>query len=400
MHENRVVDASNAADPADPAAGLAVLHVVIRVTPTNSQYNEHCLPVRKSRRITVVSLFPATVSVPSEIRLLEGDGTVWGCFRALRRALAASPYDVVHVHAAASGVLTLAVYLWCGRSRSDLVFTMHNSWSNFRPRNRLFLHAIAAFFPVVVVCGEAAAASLPRRLRLIARRLEVVPNGVDVERVDAVLAGRARPHGAASRGQRAVVSVGRLIPIKDPGVVVAAFLDIAGPQDQLVLVGGGPLAPGLAGVVRHLELPGRVRLDGVVPREQVYRTLDDAAVFVSASRGEGLPVSVLEAMACGCPVVLSDIPPHREIARLAPGTPLVAVGDVSGFGDALRQVLRLPPAERKRRGEELRQCVTEHFSVRAMNVRYGLVYREVLRRNRQRLARRVLRGAELVGSDR
>lgn len=371
----------------DPAAGLSVLHVVIRATETNSQYNEHCLPVRHTRRITVCSLFPADVPVPPEIRLVEGDGSVRGCFLALRRALAAASYDVVHVHAAASGVLTLAVYLWSGRPRRDLVFTVHNSWASFRPRNRFFLYVIAALFPVVVACGEAAAATLPRRFRLLARHLEVVPNGVDVDRVDRVLAAHhGKPQRPAAR-RREIVSVGRLIPIKDPDVVVAAFLGMSGPGERLVLVGTGPLAPGLAGVVRHLGLPGRVHLAGGVPREEVFRVLDGAAVFVSASQGEGLPVAVLEAMACRCPVVLSDIAPHREIARLVPGIPLVAVGDVAGFGAALRGVLDRPAEDRRRHGDELRDCVVEHFSVRAMNVRYGRVYDQVRRHNEQQQPR-------------
>ena len=66
---------------------LSILHVIVRAGETNSQYNEHCLPVMHERSITVCSLFPADVVAPQALRLVEGDGTTWGCFRALRRAL-------------------------------------------------------------------------------------------------------------------------------------------------------------------------------------------------------------------------------------------------------------------------------------------------------------------------
>lgn len=363
----------------DPAAGLTVLHVVDRVSATNSQYNEHCLPMRGTRRITVCSLFPADVPRPAGLRLLQGDGSLRGCLRALRAALTESSYDVVHVHAPASGVLTLLVCILTGRSRSNLAFTMHNSWDNFRPRNRLLLHVIAALYPLVVVCGHAAASSMPRRIRLLAGRLEVVPNGVDLDRVDRVLAAGVASSEAPGPSGREVVSVGRLIPIKEPDLAIAAFVRGAGQDDHLTIIGDGPLMPTLTGMLQHAELAGRVSLTGVVPRDEVYPALARASVFVSTSRGEGLPVAVLEAMACSCPVVLSDIPPHREIARLVPELPLVEVGDVDGFANALRALLDLPAAERARRGAALRRCVVEHYSVQAMNTGYGLLYRRLSR---------------------
>ena len=156
----------------DAAAGLSVLHVIVRAGPTNSQYNEHCLPVLDTRTITVCSLFPADVTPPDRLRLFEGDGSVGGCFRALRRTLAADEYDVVHVHAPASGIVTLWTYLRLRRSPRDLVFTIHNSWESFRRRNRLFLRLIMLFFPLVVVCGQAAYESL-RKLNVAVPKPEL-----------------------------------------------------------------------------------------------------------------------------------------------------------------------------------------------------------------------------------
>lgn len=360
----------------------SVLHVIVRAGATNSQYNEHCLPTRDERDITVCSLFPADVTPPISIRLVEGDGTARGSARALRRALALGPYDIVHVHAPASGVLTLWVYLTGMRRRRNLVFTVHNSWANFRRRNRAFLYLICMLFPTVVVCGKAAGNSMPRLLRRLSRRkLEVVQNGVDVDRIDQTL--EAMPVREATDGEPQVVSVNRLIPLKDPRTVLDAFVRTR-TTGTLTFIGDGPMRAGLATDVLHVGMAAQVDFTGIIERDGVYSLMADADLFVSASRGEGLPVAVLEAMACGCPVVLSDIPPHREIAALAHGVPLVPTGDAAGFARVMRRVLTLEPPERRELGRRQRQSVIEHFSVRAMNNAYGEIYMTVIERNQGR----------------
>jgi glycosyltransferase involved in cell wall biosynthesis/capsular polysaccharide biosynthesis protein len=357
----------------------SVLHVIVRAGATNSQYNEHCLPTRDERDITVCSLFPADVTPPISIRLVEGDGTARGSARALRRALALGPYDIVHVHAPASGVLTLWVYLTGLRRRRNLVFTVHNSWANFRRRNRAFLYLICMLFPTVVVCGKAAGSSMPRLLRRLSRRkLEVVQNGVDVDRIDRTL--EAMPAREPTDGEPRVVSVNRLIPLKDPRTVLDAFVRTR-TAGTLTFIGDGPMRAGLATDVLHAGRAEQVDFTGIIERDGVYSLMADADLFVSASRGEGLPVAVLEAMACGCPVVLSDIPPHREIAALAHGVPLVPTGDALGFARVMRRVLTLEPPERRELGRRQRQSVIEHFSVRAMNNAYGEIYMTVIERN-------------------
>lgn len=388
-------DRSSADLSVDLAEGMSVLHVVVKAGPTNSQYNEHCLPVTRDRRITVCSLFPATVVAPPGLVLVEGDGSVLGCARALHRALALSTYDVVHAHAAGSGLLTLALYVATLRSRRNLVFTLHTSWPNVRPRNRLIMYVVAALFPVVVACGEASAQSLPRLVRRLAGAIEVVPNGVDVDRIDRTVAGTP---GWSPRRQRGLaVSVGRLIAVKDPDTVVAGFRRGARRTDRLVMVGEGRLPDAAEDTGGRLGR-NRVELAGLLPREKVYEILRSADVFVSASRVEGMPVAVLEAMACRCPVVLSDIPAHREIAALAPSVRLVATGDVEGFAAAIRRALTLPPAEHQRVGEELRRCAVEHYGVRRMNLAYGRLYARIATQARQGARRpRVDRGAIRVG---
>ena len=165
--------------------------------------------------------------------------------------------------------------------------------------------------------------------------------------------------------------------MKNPETVLEAFLQGAGSTSRLLLVGDGHLRKSLAGRVEADGLGDRVVLTGLVPRDDVYRVLRIASLFVSASRGEGLPVAALEAMACSCPVILSDIPPHREIARGVDFIPLVPADDVEGFAAEIERFSAMTLAERSEVARRCRDHVVEHFSLHRMHSQYERLYREL-----------------------
>src|SRR6185503_9167784 len=94
-----------------PASMLRVLHVILMLGETNSQYNEQCLPLIGQRDLSICTYFVPRLTPPPEIALYAGDGTLRGFFRSLRRALDAERYDVIHAHAPQSGVLLLLAVL-------------------------------------------------------------------------------------------------------------------------------------------------------------------------------------------------------------------------------------------------------------------------------------------------
>jgi glycosyltransferase involved in cell wall biosynthesis len=352
-----------------PTRPLRILHVITAVGPTNGQYNEHCLPLARTREIAICSVFPASIPTPPEITLFEGDGTVRGFLRALRSALAARDYDVVHAHAAVAGMGLLATNVLGRRSMSNCVYTIQNSYRNYRLRNRLLLYAMFAAFPRIVLCSNAVEASMPSSLLRLGRgRTAVVPNAVDTRRAERVSAGRPRRDGFT------VVSVGRLIPIKNAATVIGAFDGARDDDSRLVFVGDGSLRPELRADADRRSLNGQVEFTGLVERDDVYRHVAEGDVVVSASRGEGLPVAVLEAMACGRPVILSDIPPHREIVDREDFIPLIPPDDVDGFATELRRYRDMPREERARLGTECRQLVEERFGLEAMHRAYVPIY--------------------------
>ena len=361
---------------------LHVLHVVVQAGPANSQWNEHCLPAADRHVITVCSLLPSTVAPDPRIRRYDGTGSRLGALRVLRSALRGGEYDVVHVHAPSSAALLLGAAALGRRRVDDVVFTLHNSWPNLRRRNRLLAALAMTVIPTTVACSSSAAASVPRWVRRLARRpMHVVTNGVDVERV--ARAGEEHYLRPSNGAGRTVVSVGRMIPIKDQATLLTAFASASRPHDRLVVLGDGPLRAELEQLAGRLGVAERVELPGLLPRDDVYRLLGRADAYVSTSRGEGLPLSVLEALAARLPAVLSDIPPHREVAAATAAARLVPVGDARAFADALSRLLALPTEQRVALGRSARKAVTDAFSVHSMIDGYARIYAALRRGDRQ-----------------
>ena len=371
-----------------------ILHIILALRPTNGQYNEHCLPLRHEREIAICTYFRSEIVPPSEIALFEGDNSVRGFFRALRAALDAREYDVIHVHTPHAGVLLLIGLFIFGRYKkykSSTVHTIQNSWQNFKPRNQLLHIPSFPLFERLVFCGQASYESFPSALKWLGgSRMCVVQNAVDIDRIDRMVSSQ-RP---SNTGKFNIATVG-LIEMKNPFVVLEAFRRSQDETSKLVFIGDGQLRPMVDDEIESAGLQGNVETTGLIERDEVFDRFLQADLFISASWGEGMPVAVLEAMACRRPVLLSDIPPHKEIADGVDFIPLIDPGDVSGFAREIKRFKELSASERALIGQSCRRIVEERFSLPAMHAGLAEVYSQVTGKR----VHSFLKAAESVATD-
>jgi glycosyltransferase involved in cell wall biosynthesis len=165
-------------------------------------------------------------------------------------------------------------------------------------------------------------------------RVRAIPNGIDPPlriQPDAVL----RSFGL-ERG-RYFLTVARIDEQKRQLDLIAAFAQLRESDWKLVLVGGADYRSDYARVVQETarSIPG-VIMPGVQSGKALAALYTGAGAFVLPSSHEGQPIAVLEALSYGCPVVLSDILPHREIG--ARGARYFAPGDIQGLADQMRTV--------------------------------------------------------------
>lgn len=172
-----------------------------------------------------------------------------------------------------------------------------------------------------------------------------IPNGVTVpDRVDP-----DAPEWFGLVADAYLLAVSRLVPEKGLDVCCDALDLLAGRGDELLPVAVAGRARTPTEYSDRLEArvgrtPGPMTLLGVQPAPVVHGLYLGARALVAPSRREGNPLTVIEAMAHGCCVVASDIPPHREL--LGDTGILVPVDDAPALADALARVIADPDAAR------------------------------------------------------
>ena len=153
-------------------------------------------------------------------------------------------------------------------------------------------------------------------------------------------------------GSALAVSVGNLVPLKGHDLVISALPAL--PGLRLDIVGDGPERQKLEQLARNLGVADRVRLIGRVAHERMPEVYSAADLLVLASEREGWPNVLLEAMACGTPVVATRVSGASEIITKPAAGLLLGERSVAALSDALARLLAAPPERAATRAHALK----------------------------------------------
>jgi L-malate glycosyltransferase len=285
---------------------------------------------------------------------------------------------LIHAHRCKENLLALLLARSLGLK--SLVTTLHglpeHAYGKGNGRLRrlqtaIHFHLLRHHFAKTVAVSREIEARLHHELGFNPGRTAVIHNGIDSSRFAAAETRTDRTGGFH------VGSVGRLVPVKDYDffLEVAAELKISLPDVRFSILGDGPLQEELQNKARARGLHDHLAfVPPVANPAGFYRSLD---LYLNTSRHEGIPLSILEAMLCGVPVVARRVGGIPEI--IANGSEGVLVGErePQAFAAACLDLL----SNRNRR-EELasRGCerVAEIFSVQQMVQKYRKLYLEAI----------------------
>jgi glycosyltransferase involved in cell wall biosynthesis len=295
----------------------------------------------------------------------------WGdmhCAWALRQQLRAIRPDAIHLHSSKAGAIGRLASLGLP---GQVIYQPHGfaflraDVSGFKQVAFGVIEGLLALLPGKIVACSQGEADASRRF-LAWREVHMVPNGIALgEALGARAAGQA-PGPLSQGGLPVVGTCGRISPQKNPEFFAEVARLMAG-RCEFRWIGGGDHPEG----ERALTQAG-VHLLGWRTRDQVLADLQALDLYMQTSAWEGMPVSVMEAMACGLPSVVTRIPGNRDL--IEPVDPASVVDTPAEMARRLQHWID-HPLQAKAFGEALKKEVLCNYTAAAMSARYEVLYR-------------------------
>lgn len=302
-------------------------------------------------------------------------------YKQLKKLLDEAHYDLIHCHTPMGGVIARLAALSSRNKGTKVIYTAHGfhffkgapviNWLFYYPVERI----LARKTDVLLTMNRE---DYTRAGTFRAGRVELI-NGVGLDLSRFRVAGpeeksAIRRELGLAEGDTFAISVVRLTREKGCMVLIEAVHKLQDPNFHLFILGDGEQEAELREKIHTLGLDNRIHLLGF--RKDVHRLCGAADLFLFASLREGLPVAVMEAMACGLPVIASDIRGNNDLIDVDRGGWLVRVRDTDGFTQAIREALESRGAWEKIAGYNLEKI--KNYSTDAVVAQLARIYESLM----------------------
>jgi glycosyltransferase involved in cell wall biosynthesis len=294
---------------------MKLLRLATTINSTSAPYNQFSLGFKETIDQTVCSLFQHDVLIDKNIIGSHGDGSILKMLKLIKGLVNKNKYDVVHIHSGVTGIIfILAIFPFKLSLLKKTVFTLHNSWDVLRPRNQFLDFIVMLASRKICTCGVSSRDSIPRIINyFVGKKIKAIVNGFDHQRIDSVENKKLNRSHFDKSLKIKIVYVGALNNTKNQ-IALLEVLKITKMKAEVIFLGDGVNKKTLIDSSKHIPNSTKINFKGLVSRDLAIEHMLEADVCISLSKGEGLPIAVLEAMYAGCFMILSTIPPHREVS--------------------------------------------------------------------------------------
>lgn len=358
-----------------------LVSILDTVSETSMPLNEFVLyrlkkyPSIKQYIIVCDSSENTRMDLPSELGVFyveHNTGKIKDALKRIRQECSAEKI-IVHLHQIKSALFFYKAVLFSKKFFKTL-FTVHSVYALRNCKYKISSTVLALVSDRTTCVSEASYKSYSPIAKLFKReKICAVQNGVDIERIDKAL-NFEKPK---EKDSRVLIYVGRLIPIKNQKFLVELFSRFN--DCKMIFVGAENENREISKLIKQKGLDSRIQITGMLPRNKVFELLHNADIYVSSSTVEGLPVSVLEAMYAGLPVILSDIEPHRELAEKIDAVKIIGLDNKDGWAETVNNYLAMDSEELHNIGRLCRNGAAQNFSLDSMHKKYDKIYCELIK---------------------
>lgn len=364
---------------------ICLVTIVDVISTTSIPVNEFVLYRNKIRPAYKQIVFTrkqenrGNVIIPKDIEVISIEQSMMGFRRQIKNIVDLAKKKemslVFHLHHQISALFFFRATLFTGLWKKT-IFTIHSFYSDRDRKYRISSCLCAVLANYLNCVSKAAYEDYPKWVRAIkGKRMGAILNGIDCKRIERALENDGKHSEVMD--MKHLVCVDRIIPIKNQKFIVGLLKHL--PDTRLTLVGMEDENHAIRRLAEKEGVADRVEFTGLLPREDVYRTINRCGLYVTASIVEGLHLSVLEAMRVGAIPLISDIPPHREIAanseNLFKPLPLVEdiwVKSIQTYQNTELNIL-------KALSDMLVQTTEKIFSLDKMHEQYDAIYEQIIR---------------------
>jgi len=299
------------------------------------------------------------------------------------RFLRHNKFDVIHAHFIISGGTLGLIGKLFG---IPVIVTAHESLTlrEFRTRLNKIMVVIARLTLktidfLVVVSDSMTKDAIDAGCS--ASKVGVVYNGIDLDKIHSSEGTAILQKYGIAKDDFIILFLGRLLPVKCPDDLVKAFPKVVQkvPNARLIFAGRGEEEMKLKGLVSDSGLNDKVIFAGFVSEDEKWDLLKRCDVFVLPSIIEGHPITVIEAMACGKPVIATNVGPFPEIISNEETGLLVPLHAPDALADAIIE-LALDEERRLEMGKMAKKDIEERFDINKIADDYLEIYAKVINR--------------------
>lgn len=273
--------------------------------------------------------------------------------------------DVVHIHSGCWHKGALAARLAGVR---NIIYSEHGRTFPDSRKVMLLDRLYSPLTKYVVAVSENLADYMAKEVGIPTRKILVIINGINIERFSD--AAREEDCGPIRIG-----IIARLAPVKDIATLMRAMVEVlrCHPEVVLAIIGDGPERMALEALVVELGIGTSVEFHGF--RRDIPAVLREIDVFTLSSLSEGTSITLLEAMAAGKPVVVTNVGGNPAIVKDGENGFLVPPANPAKMAEALVALIENSELRQQMKTANM-SLVAQHYGVRTMTEQYQLLYRE------------------------